>query len=119
MNRIDFDRTMNSIVKDFIVLFVFLLIAIVGLGIRLEHGDVNSGSMLGVVYVFPLIPIILLSLGLIKICESFFKNHIKWIASFAPIVLIIGSFWLKPFNTYILAAIIVVICLYFFFKKDF
>ena len=117
--KLKFDKTMNGIVVVFMILFIFILIGLVGVGTSIENGDSNAGSMLAVVYMFPLIPSILLSLGLIQVCKKFLQYEKQWIASLIPIIFIISSFWLKSFNIYILTGFILVIVIYSLLKPTF
>ena len=96
MTKPEFDSMMNSIVIDFCFIFCIEIFGLIAFGTIQENGNQNTGSLYGL-FALPLVPVILIALGLIQVTKSFLKAKNTWLSSFAPSVLAIIAVCLKPF----------------------
>lgn len=111
MTNSDFDKTLNGIAIDSIILIVITLIGLVVFGTVHEHGDQNAGSMYGF-WILPAIPIILISLGLIAASKFCLHPRMKWLNSVVPLVLLVCGLWLNQTEMKILLTILLIIISY-------
>lgn len=85
--------TLNKITIDCIILILLLLPMLVIIGTYKERGDSNAGSMYGL-YIFPAIPVILVSLGLVTAGKIYLKSSIRWMSSLTPLIIMVSVIWL-------------------------
>ncbi|NEU06834.1 hypothetical protein GZH53_00780 [Flavihumibacter sp. R14] len=100
----------NRIAIDSTILFGVGLVTLISLGTFLENGDINAGSMYGL-FILPLLPLIIVSLGLIELSKGWLSGSKRWVAPFAPLILVLGCPWLEPFNAYLLVGTVISIIL--------
>jgi len=81
-----------------------------------KNGDSNAASNY-CMFILPLIPIILIALGLIQITKACLKSKNIWLSSLAPSVLAIIAVWLKPTLGYILVSCLLFIIFYSILKQ--
>ena len=115
MTNSEFDRTLNGIAVDSMILTVVTLIGLVIFGTVHEHGDLNSGGMYGF-YILPAIPVILVSLGLIAASKFYLKLRRTWLHYMAPSVLLVCGLWLNQTDIKILLTILSLIIVYSLLK---
>ena len=94
MTKDEVHTTLNRITIDCIILIALLLPMLIIIGTYKEHGDSNAGSMYGL-YIFPAIPLIILSLGLITASNIYFRNSKRWLSILTPLVLTVFAIWLE------------------------
>lgn len=115
MTNSDFDKTLNGIAIDTIILTVINLFSLIIFGTVQEHGDQNAGSMYGF-YIIPVIPVILLALGLIQASQFYLKPKMAWLTSLTPMVFILFGFWLDATDIKILITVLAIIIIYSLLK---
>jgi hypothetical protein len=116
MTKPEFNRTMNFIVLDFCVIAFLVTMGLFEFGDVKENGNSNAASDYGM-FILPLIPIILIALGLIQITKAYFKFKNIWLSSFAPSILAIIAIWLKPTLGCILISCLLLIIFYSILKQ--
>lgn len=109
--NINIDTIMNRIVKDFLVLCLFSLVGIVIFGCYKEKGDLNAGSMYGLIDL-PFLPIIFISLGLTEVVKINLKAAQIWFINFTPIVFLLLCFWLSSTNSFMLIFNLAIVIIY-------
>lgn len=105
------DKIMNKIVKDFLIICFLSLIGIVIYGYQKENGDMNAGSMYGIIDL-PFLPIILVALVLSELVKYNLKADQNWLEIFTPIILISICFWLSPTNSFLLTFNLLLVVVY-------
>ena len=108
MTKLEFNRIMNFIVVDFCIIACIMTIGLIIFGNIEENGDSNAASNYSL-FIIPLIPIILIALGLIQITKTYLSSKSIWLSSLTPGVLAIISIWLKPTLTCILISCLLLI----------
>jgi hypothetical protein len=116
MTKPEFNRIMNFIVLDFCVIVCLMTIGLFMFGNVRENGDSNAASNYGI-FILPLIPIILIALGLIQMTKAYFKSKNVWLSSLTPSILAIIAVWLKPTLGYILVSCLLFIIFYSILKQ--
>ena len=116
MNRNVLNKIMNSIVIDFLILSFIITICLLIFGNFKENGDINAGSMYGL-FIIPLIPIIVIALGMIQIAKNSLAHKINWLGHLTPLSFLILIFWLSNFQTQILFSTLILTITYSFLKR--
>jgi hypothetical protein len=116
MTKADVHITLNKITIDCIILIVLLLPILVIIGTYKEHGDSNAGSMYGF-YIFPAIPVIIVSLGLITASNVYFKPSKRWLSILTPLVLMVFAIWLDLHVVKLLITVLLTIIVYTIIKN--
>lgn len=109
--NLNIDKILNRIVKDFLILCFLSLLGIITYGYQKENGDINAGSMYGVIDL-PFLPILLVALVITELAKYNLKADRTWLGIFAPIILISICFWLNPTNSFILTFNLVLVVIY-------
>ena len=115
MTNLDLDRALNKIAIDCLTLIVLILPCLIIYGIHEEHGDSNAGSMYGL-YIFPAIPLIIISLVVVAISTFYFKPQKRWLSSLTPLILIVPAIWLDKNWIEILLIVVLITVIYIAFK---
>lgn len=111
MANANLDRTLNKITVDCLILIVLILPCLIVYGTYEEHGDSNAGSMYGF-YIFPAIPLIIISLGLIAMSTFYLKPQKSWLSSFTPLILMLPAIWLNKDWIEILMTVLIMTIIY-------
>jgi hypothetical protein len=105
------NEIMNKIVKDFLVLSLLSVLGIIIYGWQKENGDINAGSMYGIIEL-PFLSILFISLCFIEVVKYHLKVKQIWIGNFAPIIFLFLCLWLSTSNSFILIFNIVIVIVY-------
>ena len=111
----DLDRALNKITVDCLILIVLILPCPIIYGTHEEHCDSNAGSMYGL-YIFPAIPLILISLVVVAISTFYFKSQKRWLSSLTPLIFMVPAIWLDKNWVEILLIVVLITVMYIGFK---
>jgi nicotinamide riboside transporter PnuC len=115
MANVDLDRALNKITVDCLILIVLILPCLIIYGTHEEHGDSNAGSMYGL-YIFPAIPLIIISLVVVAISRFYFKPEKRWLSSLTPLIFMVSAIWLDKNWVEILLIVVFITIIYIAFK---
>lgn len=98
-------KIMSSILIDCFILIPFFILGLLFFGSVNENGDSNAGSMY-VLFIFPIIPLVLIAFALIQVTRIYFKTVSIWVSCLSPAALLLLCIWLDTFTSYILLSVI-------------
>ena len=111
----DFDTIMNTIVKDTLIVTFIVGFGLIVYGTYKESGDQNAGSMYGL-YIIPLVPVILIALGIIQVSKKYLSFKMTWLALLSPVILLVLIAWLNDFEAHVLTLVLLFIVVFSFMK---